>query len=139
RNIMRDNMIINVAGLPGHGMGIDMNIEHIIGALKLLLASKGVYSDWHNYRDISAAIKYLERLKKQVRASTKCAYQKTGHTESDTSILVWRVASAAESYKLLQKWADRPQNTKAVASPDLLAAGQRKFESTTLTTFNAKL
>ncbi|THU93699.1 hypothetical protein K435DRAFT_669729 [Dendrothele bispora CBS 962.96] len=34
-NIMWDNMIINVAGLPGHGMGIDMNIEHIIGALKV--------------------------------------------------------------------------------------------------------
>lgn len=32
---MRDNMLVNISGLPGHWMGIDMNIEHIIGYLKV--------------------------------------------------------------------------------------------------------
>ncbi|THU75799.1 hypothetical protein K435DRAFT_880153 [Dendrothele bispora CBS 962.96] len=138
-NIMRDNMLVNVSGLPGHFMGIDMNIEHIIGELKILLASKGVYTDWHTYRDISPAIKYLELLKKRVRYSTKCAYQKTGHTKGDFSTLVWRVASVAESYQLLEEQTERAENKVAVAFPDLLAIGHKKFESSTLNTFNAKL
>lgn len=32
---MRDNMIVNVSGLPGHFMAIDLNIEHLIGYLKV--------------------------------------------------------------------------------------------------------
>ncbi|THU98741.1 hypothetical protein K435DRAFT_856389 [Dendrothele bispora CBS 962.96] len=103
-NIMRDNMIINVAGLPGHGMGIDMNIEHLIDTLKGLLAAKGVYLDWYRYRQITAAIKYLEALKKIVRTSMGTAYQKVGHTDPDTSLLGQRIFEAVfgvNSYVLL--------------------------------------
>jgi hypothetical protein len=32
---MRDNMLVNVSGLSGHWMAIDMNIEHLIGYLKV--------------------------------------------------------------------------------------------------------
>ena len=32
---MRDNMIINISGLSGHFMAVDLNIEHIIGYLKV--------------------------------------------------------------------------------------------------------
>ena len=32
---MRDNMIINVSGLEGHSMGVDLNIEHFIKFLKV--------------------------------------------------------------------------------------------------------
>jgi hypothetical protein len=36
RNIMRDNMLVNVSGLEGHAiMSIDNNIEHLIGELKV--------------------------------------------------------------------------------------------------------
>ena len=28
-------MIVNVSGLPGHAMGMDLNIEHIIRYLKV--------------------------------------------------------------------------------------------------------
>ncbi|KAH9058017.1 hypothetical protein EDB83DRAFT_2506745 [Lactarius deliciosus] len=35
-NIMRDNMLVNPSGLPGHAMGIDMNIEHLIRYLKVV-------------------------------------------------------------------------------------------------------
>jgi hypothetical protein len=34
-NVMRDNMIINVSGLSGHFMAVDLNIEHLIGYLKV--------------------------------------------------------------------------------------------------------
>lgn len=32
---MRDNMLVNMSGLDGHFMPIDLNIEHIIGQLKV--------------------------------------------------------------------------------------------------------
>lgn len=32
---MRDNMLVNVSGLEGHTMGIDLNLEHLIGQLKV--------------------------------------------------------------------------------------------------------
>lgn len=34
RDIIRHNIIVDISG-NGHGMGIDMNIEHIIGWLKV--------------------------------------------------------------------------------------------------------
>jgi hypothetical protein len=34
---MRDNMLVNVSGLPGHAMAIDLNIEHLIGYIKVCL------------------------------------------------------------------------------------------------------
>jgi hypothetical protein len=32
---MRDNILVNPSGIPGHAMGIDLNIEHLIGYLKV--------------------------------------------------------------------------------------------------------
>ena len=32
---MRDNMLVNVSGLSGHFMPVDLNIEHLIGYLKV--------------------------------------------------------------------------------------------------------
>ena len=32
---MRDNMLVNMSGLTGHAMPIDLNIEHLIGELKV--------------------------------------------------------------------------------------------------------
>lgn len=37
-NIMRDNMLVNVSGLSGHFMPVDLNIEHLIGYLKVSLS-----------------------------------------------------------------------------------------------------
>lgn len=34
-DVMRDNMLVNVSGLPGHFMPVDLNIEHLIGYLKV--------------------------------------------------------------------------------------------------------
>ena len=38
RNIMQDMMLVNVSGLPGHTMCIDLNIEHLIRYLKVVPA-----------------------------------------------------------------------------------------------------
>lgn len=32
---MRDSMLVNPSGLPGHAMGTDLNIEHLIRYLKV--------------------------------------------------------------------------------------------------------
>ena len=32
---MRDNMLVNISGLEGHSMAIDINMEHLIGQLKV--------------------------------------------------------------------------------------------------------
>jgi hypothetical protein len=36
---MRDNMLVNPSGLEGHAMPIDINIEHLIGELKVRFLS----------------------------------------------------------------------------------------------------
>lgn len=35
---MRDNQLMNFTGLPGHSMGVDLNIEHLIGELKVSMS-----------------------------------------------------------------------------------------------------
>jgi len=35
RNIIHDNMLVNPSGLDGHAMPMDLNIEHLIGDLKV--------------------------------------------------------------------------------------------------------
>ncbi|KAF8873122.1 hypothetical protein BD779DRAFT_1452195, partial [Infundibulicybe gibba] len=99
-NIMRDNLLINISGLPGHAMGIDMNIEHLIWYLKALFAAKGMYSNWERGGDISAAIDNLQTLKKQIAKSFKISYQGSTHSDVDTSDLVWRIANTARDLKI---------------------------------------
>lgn len=44
RNIMHDNMLVNVSGLEGHAMPIDLNIEHLIGELKVHIPNNVAFS-----------------------------------------------------------------------------------------------
>ncbi|KAF8258084.1 hypothetical protein EI94DRAFT_1816167 [Lactarius quietus] len=64
-NIIHDNMLVNPSGLPGHAMGINLNIEHLIHYLKTLFATKGIYSNWDRLGNIAAGINYLQLVKKQ--------------------------------------------------------------------------
>jgi hypothetical protein len=34
---MRDNFLVNVSGLDGHFMPVDLNMEHLIGYLKVCM------------------------------------------------------------------------------------------------------
>ncbi|KAK7452180.1 hypothetical protein VKT23_012283 [Stygiomarasmius scandens] len=69
----------------------------------------------------------------------KTAYQKRNHNTPDLSDIVWKVASTAQSYRLLEKLDDRVENKIASAFSDLLAKGHQKLEAATLKTFNKKL
>ncbi|KAJ7866346.1 hypothetical protein B0H13DRAFT_1636746, partial [Mycena leptocephala] len=128
RDIMRDNMIICISGKgPGHCMGVDLNIEHLIGYLKILLQAKGMNSTWDRLGNISAAIVHIHGVKKKVAAALNTSYQSTGHTTPDTSHLVWRVQGKK-----------RPNNSRRKAVVDILKTGEAKLKSSTLGTFNKK-
>ncbi|KAG9310626.1 hypothetical protein JVU11DRAFT_9194 [Chiua virens] len=43
-DITRDNMLVNLTGIEGHCMPIDLNIEHLIKFLKHFFAAKGIYA-----------------------------------------------------------------------------------------------
>ena len=132
-------MLVNVSGLPGHWMAIDLNIEHLIGYLKCLFASKGVYSQWDRLGNISAAISHLQAIKKQVSHSMKAGYQRLNHTAADSSVLVWRIADKAQELDLHTKLTDRLENMNAKPLINLVVAGYKKYESSSLTTFNKKI
>ncbi|KAH9174560.1 hypothetical protein EDB89DRAFT_2067508 [Lactarius sanguifluus] len=138
-NIMRDNMLVNPSGLPGHAMGIDMNIEHLIRYLKTLFAAKGIYSNWDRLGNIAAGINYLQLVKKRVTNSLRSGYRGSTHTDVDTSALVWRIANKANELGLQSVITDRDANSDARSVVDILSTGFKKFRTSSLATFNKKL
>ncbi|CAA7268575.1 unnamed protein product [Cyclocybe aegerita] len=138
-DIMRDNMLVNVSGLEGHAMPIDLNIEHLIGEIKLLLEAKGLESTWERLGNISAAIHFIKKLKKQVALAMSASYQSTTHTKPNTDHLVHRVANKVSEEKLHVYTENRPGNAKVTATPNILSVGEQKLKSSTLSTFNRKV
>ena|ERR1700690_2606014 len=51
---MRDNMIVNLSGLDGHAMAIDLNIEHNIGYLKVRLSVLAML--FHDYNRVEIEV-----------------------------------------------------------------------------------
>ncbi|KAJ7251795.1 hypothetical protein B0H12DRAFT_1018313, partial [Mycena haematopus] len=138
--IMRDNMIICISGLgPGHCMPIDMNIEHLIGYLKILLRAKAMNSTWDRLGNISAAIVHLQQVKKKIATLLDTAYRNTGHTTPDTSEMVWRIQRKVASEGLQTFDPDRANSARAKLSKDILMVGEEKLKSSTLATFNKKI
>lgn len=152
---MRDNMLVNVSGLPGHAMGMDLNIEHLIRYLKVrisllehllaslkitiqdLFAAKGIYSNWDRLGNIAASVNYLQLIKKQVVRSTKSGYHASKRKDVDTSSLVWRVANKALELQFQDSQVNREDNASKL-NPDLRSTGYHKFESSALGTINKK-
>lgn len=149
-------MLVNMSGLEGHAMAIDINMEHLIGKLKVylssylqlhgylmvfqdLLTAKGLESTWDRLGDISAAIDYLYKIKKKVSTTLSASYQGTTHTPPDTSHLVWRVADSVRDDELQVFKKDRLGNSKVKSVIDILATGHAKLLSSTLATFNRKI
>lgn len=154
---MRDCMLVNPSGCIGHWLAIDMNIEHLIRYLKVhcldtlhmlttltidqfLFAAKGLYASWDRLGDISAAVDYLQKIKKQVGIGLG-RYGGTTHTTPDTSDLVWKVANKVKELELqifkLQRQGHDNDTVKPVV--DILAAGEQKLKSASLATFNKKV
>ncbi|KAJ8522779.1 hypothetical protein ONZ45_g630 [Pleurotus djamor] len=138
-NIMRDNMLVNISGLPGHAMPVDLNIEHLIGYLKSLFVAKGVYSTWDRLGDISAGISVLQHLKKEVNLALSVAYHGSSHSTPDTSQLVWKIANKARELNLQKSLLSRSRGNAAKCVTDILAAGEEKLRSSKLATFNRKI
>lgn len=104
-----------------------------------LFAAKGIYSNWDRLGNISAGINYLQLVKKQVTTSLKSGYRGSTHTNVDTSALVWWVANKSAELKLQCKVKRREGNSTAQPRVDILTHGFRKFQSSSLATFNKKL
>jgi hypothetical protein len=150
-------MIITKTGVPGKGMGVDMNIEHCIDKTKVriphlttksnklthifkgMFVAKGIYADWDRLSNISAAIDVLDEVQKNVSLSLDTSYKGTTHTTPDTSDLVWRVANKACELKLNEFQANREGNSSVKETVDTLASGERLLKSATIATFNKKL
>ncbi|KAJ7843860.1 hypothetical protein B0H13DRAFT_1909201 [Mycena leptocephala] len=119
-DIMRDNMIIYISGGgPGHCLGVDLNIEHLIGYLKILLQAKGMNSTWDRLGNMSAAIVHLQRVKKKIAAALNSAHTSAGHTTPETSHLVWRVQRKVSSEKIQQFDSTRSNNTRGKLTKDI--------------------
>jgi hypothetical protein len=56
-----------------------------------------------------------------------------------SSVLVWRVADKARELNLQKKLTDRADNKDVKPHPNLVVAGYKKFESSSLATFNKKI
>ncbi|KAH9051615.1 hypothetical protein EDB83DRAFT_2226099, partial [Lactarius deliciosus] len=138
-NIMCDNMLVNPSGLPGHAMGIDMNIEHLIQYLKTLFAAKGIYSNWDRLGNIAAAINYLQLVKKRVTNSLRSGYRGSTHMDINTSALVWWITNKADELGLQSVIADCDINSDARSVVDIFTTGFRKFQTSSLATFNKKI
>ncbi|KAF9067630.1 hypothetical protein BDP27DRAFT_1422649 [Rhodocollybia butyracea] len=65
-NIMQDNHLVNISGVPDHFMGADLNIEHNIGNIKETYCAKGIHADWDHLGDISASTTHTQAAKKKV-------------------------------------------------------------------------
>ncbi|KAF9039933.1 hypothetical protein BJ165DRAFT_345110 [Panaeolus papilionaceus] len=136
---MRDNMLVNVSGLPGHAMGIDMNIEHLIRYLKTIFTAKGIHSNWDQLGNISASINSLQKIKRQVAKSLKSGYTSRSHKDVDTSSQVWLIAQKAQELKLQTRLPNRKDNKKAKPVLDVHFSGYQKYFTSSLRTFNQKL
>ncbi|KAJ7435584.1 hypothetical protein B0H11DRAFT_1755875, partial [Mycena galericulata] len=124
---------------PGHCMPMDLNIEHLIGYLKILLQAKGMTSTWDRLGNISAAIVHLQRVKKKVAEALDAAYRNTGHTTPDTSEMMWRVANKVKSEGLQVFEAGRVHNDRRKPTADILSTGETRLKSSSLGTFNKKI
>jgi hypothetical protein len=96
-----------------------------------------VYANWDRLGNISAAVNYLQLIKKQVTKSLKTNYQGNTHKNADTRALVWRIADKALELLLQKEIPDR--DVPAKTSVNIRAFGQQKFESSSLATFNKKI
>jgi hypothetical protein len=104
-----------------------------------LLTAKGLESTWDRLGDTSAAIDYLNKIKKKVASTLSASYQGSTHTTPDTSHLVWRVADNAQDNEIQVFKANRSGNSSVKGVVDTLTTGAAKLKSSSLGTFNRKV
>ncbi|KAF9226185.1 hypothetical protein BS17DRAFT_776850 [Gyrodon lividus] len=100
-NIMHDNMLVNLTGIEGHCMLIDLNIEHLIKFLKLFFAAKGAYASWDCLGNISATVDLLQSVRKQVGHALGIAYHGISHTTPDMLASLTFMSSIPTDLKMI--------------------------------------
>ncbi|KAF9219318.1 hypothetical protein BS17DRAFT_717832, partial [Gyrodon lividus] len=138
RNIMRDSMLVNLSGVEGHFMPIDLNIEHCIKGI-FFFAGKGVYATWDRLGDISATVDLLQNVRKQVGRALGIAYHGSTHITPDTSASIRKVAYKLGELQLHIPCTEPADNTRMTPVVNNLASGEQKLKSSTLVTFNRKV
>ncbi|KIJ05902.1 hypothetical protein PAXINDRAFT_20870 [Paxillus involutus ATCC 200175] len=138
-DIMRDNMLVNLTGLEGHCMPIDLNIEHLIKFLKLFFAAKGIYASWDRLGDISVNVDLLQNVRKQVGRALGIAYHGITHITPDMAAAINKVAHKVGELELHIFKPDRDENDSIRPVINTLATGEQKLKSSTLATFNRKV
>ncbi|KAF9222112.1 hypothetical protein BS17DRAFT_838783 [Gyrodon lividus] len=140
---MCDNMLVNLTGIEGHYIPIDLNIEHLIKFLKVRLtvffAAKGVYASWDRFGNISATVDLLQSVCKQVGHALGIAYHGISHATPDMSAAINKVAHKVGKLDLHVFKPNRLENDSIRPVVDTLAAGEQKLKSLTLATFNRKV
>ncbi|ESK87436.1 hypothetical protein Moror_11656 [Moniliophthora roreri MCA 2997] len=138
-DVMRDNTLINISGLFKHFMGVDLNIEHIIGYVKEIHESIGLLNTWDQVADLTAAIKSLHAVKVLIRNMLSLAYQKRGHTDPDTSNLVHLVTQVAKDSRLQEFVLKHDVDNSVKQTSDVKKEGYEKLEKTTILTLNRNM
>ncbi|EIW83200.1 hypothetical protein CONPUDRAFT_152236 [Coniophora puteana RWD-64-598 SS2] len=90
-DVMRHFMLINMSGRPNHATGRDMDIEHLINAMKAYYIPKGVRGHWGQLSTYATLIPVLRPLKFQFTKFFNTCWMGTTHTEPDTSRNVARL------------------------------------------------
>jgi hypothetical protein len=104
-----------------------------------LFASKGLYASWDRLAEISSALDYLQKVKKEVGIGLR-GYRSETHTTPDTSDLVWKVANNVRDTELFLCKVDRPDlPTEVTKVVNILKEGEKKLKSSSLKTFNHRL
>lgn len=110
-----------------------------MSVLQDLLRAKGFESMWDRLGDISAAIDYLNKIKKKVASNLSTSYQGSTHTAPDTSHLVWRVADDTRNNEIQVFKKNRIGNLTVKAVVDIVATGEAKLRLSSLASFNRKV
>jgi hypothetical protein len=103
-----------------------------------LFAAKGIYADWDRLGNISAAVNYLQLIKKRVTSSLGTSYQGSTHKNAPAIALVIRIADHVQELEFQHKLQSR-RNVQSKTVPNLHRVGYRKFETSSLATYNKKM
>lgn len=104
-----------------------------------LFLAKGIYSNWDCLGNIAAGINHLQLVKEQVSRLLRSSYQGSTHMDVDTLALLWQIANKAKGLELQSLVPGCDHDSAAKPVTDIYTTGFRKFQSSSLATFNKKL
>ncbi|EIW84041.1 hypothetical protein CONPUDRAFT_28541, partial [Coniophora puteana RWD-64-598 SS2] len=101
-DLMRKSMLIPSINRPGHFMGTDLNIEHIINALKFYYSSKGIHASWDQLLVYAINLPIYRPIKLKIAKWYGASWGGMNHTVPDTSSHVRRLMDKAYDLRLAE-------------------------------------